>query len=303
MKSNGGQDRQAGLDFVSASIASSTPRGNPSRAGRPPSCSSRAPVTRCCPTRTRPCSPRRPTPTSSTSPRPPRSPSRTPSRCSSRQSRTRPPWRRRSGRLPVQTRRPGDLGLGGLPPGRARQCCVGARRKQFPERCRRPGTRSPISAAGTRSTTDLFDAEHRSTIAQRLQRRLTQRPSVLDKPRAWLAPVPPRTEREPLSRRSRRSGSPPDGGCRDLVGLGVATLWLSVIVLLPLAALVEQVLRRRPRPVPSGTRSPLRPGAVGTRCFFTHRSMSVPSSRSSTPPCRHVDRVGAGARQVPRQGR
>ena len=71
---------------------------------------------------------------------------------------------------------------------------------------------------------------------------------------------------------------PPAGRRRSLgggvgpLGLGVASLWLSLIVLLPLAAVLDQVARGRPGGA-AGTRSP-RPRRA-PRCCSPSRSRAV----------------------------
>ena len=89
-KSNGGQNHQAGLDYVTKLVTEHV-KTRPGRAVKPPRCSSRAPATCCSATRTRPSTSSGRVSRSSTSTRRRRS-----------RSRTRSPW---STPAPIWTRR------------------------------------------------------------------------------------------------------------------------------------------------------------------------------------------------------
>ena len=96
------------------------------------------------------------------------------------------------------------------------------------------------------------------------------------------------------SRRPRGAARAPSVARPGPLALGVVTLWLSLIVLLPLAAVVVQSLRRRPRRR-SGTRSRSRQAVAALR-FTLHRRRS--SSRRSTRSFGHADRLGARPRRA-----
>ena len=89
----------------------------------------------------------------------------------------------------------------------------------------------------------------------------------------------------PIGRRRSGAGVP-----TGTLAMGVSMLWISLIVVLPLAAVVAQVARRRPRRVlergdvaAGGQRDPL-------------HAARLPGDGGDQRGLRHADRVGAGAR-------
>ena len=192
---------------------------------------------------------------------------REPGRRASRAARTsrRP---RRSTTSSTRPRRQKLLGRGRLPPGRP----DGRRgvRRGLPG-ARRSSGRSPTSAAGRTSTTTLFEQgrrRHRQDLRRGhpVARRQRYEPTDVDDPtRATAAsaalaarPRTVRRRRRPRATAGGRAGPRRAPGAVGPLGVGVVTLWLSVIVLLPLAALTVAGVRRRARPA-SGTRSPRPP--------------------------------------------
>ena len=101
---------------------------------------------------------------------------------------------------------------------------------------------------------------------------------------------------EALTARRRPPLSRAAAGGTGALGLGVATLWLSVIVLIPLAALVAALDRRRPGHLLVGGLEPA--GGGGAEAV----AVDVAGRRGGQRGGRHGDRVGARARRVPRQG-